>query len=292
MWVAKSGGDFTSVKAALDSITDNSSSKPYLVKIAPGVYTEPGGIALKDHVDIEGSGRHATTITCACGPTAATMRATTFGALHAEIRDLTVSNSGGNPLSTAIEIAGIEPDTLVFRDIAAEANGATTSNTAISIGNASPTLVDVIARATATGSATATGVFIDVATPVISGLTAIAESPGTARAVRALEATVHLDGGILTATGGNATGVQSSLSVLRGSDLTVTASGTTEGRGVNAAQSNVLITDSRIEGNSLSVNGTAGSNVHLSTTVLVGSTAGGVTCNDVMGGTLNSFVCA
>jgi len=38
--VSSSGGDFTSVKAACDSITDASATKTYIIKVGPGVYTE------------------------------------------------------------------------------------------------------------------------------------------------------------------------------------------------------------------------------------------------------------
>lgn len=38
--VAKSGGDFDSIQDAVDSITDASSIKQYLIKISPGIYTE------------------------------------------------------------------------------------------------------------------------------------------------------------------------------------------------------------------------------------------------------------
>jgi hypothetical protein len=56
VWVAPSGGDFTTVTAALASITDASSTNPYVVRIAPGVYDEPSTVVLKNHVALVGSG--------------------------------------------------------------------------------------------------------------------------------------------------------------------------------------------------------------------------------------------
>ena len=55
--VAKSGGDYTSVQDALDNITA-SASNPYLIRVAPGVYT--GTVDLESYVDIEGSGEGVT----------------------------------------------------------------------------------------------------------------------------------------------------------------------------------------------------------------------------------------
>jgi hypothetical protein len=49
--VAVSGGDFTSIQAAINSISDASSSKPYVIRVAPGVFTED--VTLKDWVFIE-----------------------------------------------------------------------------------------------------------------------------------------------------------------------------------------------------------------------------------------------
>ena len=51
--VATSGADFTSIAAAAASISDASSTKPYVVLVAPGVYTEPL-IALPSYVSVVG----------------------------------------------------------------------------------------------------------------------------------------------------------------------------------------------------------------------------------------------
>lgn len=59
--VGKSGADFTSVKAAVDSITDASETNPYLVRIGPGTYEEDcGDIDLPGHIHLEGGGPETT----------------------------------------------------------------------------------------------------------------------------------------------------------------------------------------------------------------------------------------
>jgi hypothetical protein len=50
--VAKSGSTYTSIQTAINSISDASSTKPYVVLVAPGVYTE--SITIKDWVFIKG----------------------------------------------------------------------------------------------------------------------------------------------------------------------------------------------------------------------------------------------
>jgi hypothetical protein len=90
--VAKSGGDFATIQSALDSITDASATRRYLVWVAPGVYTER--VTMKQYVDIEGSNTTLTRITYGGTPTLNT--GTVVAAANAELRFLTIENTGGN----------------------------------------------------------------------------------------------------------------------------------------------------------------------------------------------------
>jgi hypothetical protein len=62
--VAKSGGDSTNPATAVDSIKDASATKPYLIKVMPGVYDIGNAmLQMKPYVDVEGSGNETSVIT-------------------------------------------------------------------------------------------------------------------------------------------------------------------------------------------------------------------------------------
>jgi hypothetical protein len=96
--VSPTGGDFTSIQVALDSITDAGADNPYLVWVGPGVYTEQ--VHMKPYVDIEGAGIDVTRISYH-GSTYAD-QGTVIGANHAELRSLTVENTGGSGVAVGI----------------------------------------------------------------------------------------------------------------------------------------------------------------------------------------------
>ncbi len=88
---------------AMAGITTNSANNPFLLKIEPGTYDLGNqSLVMKQFVDIEGSGQLSTTVTAA--GSAFTSSGTISGVSNAELRSLTVANTGGNTF--ALGIAG------------------------------------------------------------------------------------------------------------------------------------------------------------------------------------------
>jgi hypothetical protein len=119
--VAKSGGDFTSIQAAVDSISGASEETPYLVWVAPGLYEET--VTLKSYVHLQGAGRKATIISSAVTNSAAPpTQATVVLADETSLRDLTVMNEGTGAHNVAVLLTGTERQAQLT-DIDAEARG-------------------------------------------------------------------------------------------------------------------------------------------------------------------------
>lgn len=127
--VAQSGGDYTSVQAAIDSITDAAADNAYLVWVAPGVYVEQ--VTMKPYVHLQGAGQEATIITstvtnASFPPSQATLVLTRSTSL----RNLTLSNGGAGPHNTALLATAGTTRTLVA-DATARVQGKGSSNYAI-----------------------------------------------------------------------------------------------------------------------------------------------------------------
>ena len=145
--VAKSGGDFTSIQAALDNITASASNR-YLVWVAPGVYNEQ--VTMESYVDIRGAGELVTEIsyTGHVDPYSGTVE----GADNAELSYLTVINTGGAQHAVAIFNDTTSPR---LSHLTATASGGTTSNYGVyNYTGSTPSIQHV--DASATGEATAT----------------------------------------------------------------------------------------------------------------------------------------
>ena len=96
--VAKTGGNFSTITTALNSISGASDTNRYLIYVAPGVYNEQ--VTMKQYVDIQGSGELTTKITFA-GSATDTL-GTVIGANDAELRFLTVESTGGDVYAISI----------------------------------------------------------------------------------------------------------------------------------------------------------------------------------------------
>ena len=128
--VAKSGGDYTSVQAAINSITNAAADNAYLVWVAPGVYSET--VTMKPYVHLQGAGQEATVISSTASSSGnwPPAQATLLLASNASLRDLTVGNSGTGDHNTALLATGGMTRTLVA-DVTARALGNGVNNLAI-----------------------------------------------------------------------------------------------------------------------------------------------------------------
>ncbi len=156
--VAKSGGDFTSIQAALDSITDAGTDNRYLVWVAPGTYNER--VTMKPYVDIEGAGELVTKITYS-GSTALNT-GTVIGANDAELRHLTVENTGAAAYAIAIYNASASPR---LTQITLIVQGGTFNFGIYNYSSATPKLTNVIV--TATGGNYTYGMYNSSSSPVL-----------------------------------------------------------------------------------------------------------------------------
>ncbi len=122
--VATGGGDFTSVAAALASITDNSATNRYLVRVMPGVYTETELVTVKSYVHVQGAGPNATVITSArTGGSPGSAVATVDLLDNGRLTDITIRNTGTGTYGIALYSAQTSRAAVVD-NVVAEAIGA------------------------------------------------------------------------------------------------------------------------------------------------------------------------
>ena len=246
VWVADDNtGDYALLSTALAAITDATSSNPYVIKIAPGIYTETTSVMLKDYVDVEGSGQNITTINCACGNASNTALSATVSAgnIVAEIRHLTINNTGGgNDYSTGVWTEDVADGSFSMLHVTATASGSGSSYYGVYNESSSPSMNNV--TATATGGTYNYGVYNDSSSsPSMTDVTATGTG-GTSNnyGVFNIASSPSMNNVTATATGGtNNYGVYNlsfSLPSIRNSSIT----GTTNSIANNSSSAQVADT--------------------------------------------------
>ena len=288
--VAKSGGDFTSIQAALDSIIDPGPANRYLVWVGPGTYSEQ--VAMRPYVDIEGSGQGITIITSAGSGSAYT--GTLLGANDAELRFLTVENYGGNTEARAIYNNSVSPR---MTHVEVIAYGGTNNWGIVNDFSSSPMMVDVTAVAQGGNCATGAGNFNGSSPTMIN---VIATGSGSSENNRGVVNADYygyptwptMTNVVATASGaGTCHGVYNLRASMTMRNSTVVATGGTTNHGIysdtaGATQCTVLVHNSQITGSdSTVVNDSGNFNTYIGASLLDGGgvsiPSGSVTCAGV-----------
>lgn len=225
--VAKNGGHYNTISAALDSITDASNTNRYLVWIAPGVYTEK--VTMKSFVDLEGAGELTTKITYTASASPNT--GTVVGANNAELRFLTVENTGAQANAIAIYNSSASPR---LTHVTATATGATNANYAIRNESSSPIMSDMAISANASPSSY--GIYNAASSPTMTNITIVAsgatgQNVGVANFASSSATMTNVN---ITVSGGttNCSGVYNNSSSPIMTNVTATATAGTDCHGV------------------------------------------------------------
>jgi pectin methylesterase-like acyl-CoA thioesterase len=299
IWVAKSGGQFTSLSAALASITNNGAKQRYVIRVAPGNYTETAAVALKNYVDVEGSGQGVTTISCACGSdtspvtdgSSAVLQVTGPG-VHVSVRGVTVNNTGSSrSFSAGIWTGSTAPGDVRLDDVTATATGAT-NNRAISNTSSSPTMTNV--TATAAGGTVNNGIINISSVPTITNETVTAAGGTVNNGINNISSVPTITNATVTATATGATnyGVYNFSSSPTITNVTAAATAGTGNYGVYLAGGSALIRDSFLEGSTSSVLKSSGT-IRILNTVFNGNTSGvgAAACIGALTTQLNDYTC-
>lgn len=286
--VAKSGGDFTTITAALASITDSGYSKPYVIEVAPGTYTEPAGVELKDYVEIHGSGEDMTRVTCTCssavdpvtgaaGAAGAVFRS--VGAVTATVSDLDINSSSANTWNDGVDIinaGSINAASITLRNVTVTGQGATNS-VAVFVSHTRVTLDHVTAQGYSNNVAggTGAGLYLQDGAYVIVNDSTLRGAQG---AVRSTGAHVQASSLFLNNTFAWSSGVSNSFG------LSVVS--------LSAADSQIDVTDSELQGTTNSINAPAGISMDLLGGWLKSGVGGGGSfrCAGVANGLTNAML--
>ncbi|MEM9380085.1 MAG: hypothetical protein AAGB93_09080 [Planctomycetota bacterium] len=182
--VSAAGGDFTSVAAALDSITSASATNRFLVHVGPGVYEETQTSTVPSFVTLRGAGPNATVVRTSLGGASAGAGTTTV-VLETEgaIEDISIENDGASQNSFAISGTGLSRETRIANVVARCDGSAGIGHTAISVLESNVTVIDCVLSASGGSTVNAGFASIDsggiFAAPLLRGCEIDAEGAST-----------------------------------------------------------------------------------------------------------------
>jgi hypothetical protein len=211
-------------------------NNPYLIKLGPGIYDiGTSSLQLKQYVDVEGSGENTTIIT---GHIDSSTSGVVRGANNAEIRFLTVENTGGGSISVAFWNESLSLSAKIT-NVTASASGGTSSTIGVNNYLSSPTMTNVTASALAgLGGISTFGVVNSASDATMTNVTASA-SGGTSSTIgvnNVYSSAPTMTNVTASASGGtNNYGVNNSSTVAAMTNVAASASGGTTSTGVNNA---------------------------------------------------------
>ncbi|OGQ09976.1 MAG: hypothetical protein A3G39_09360 [Deltaproteobacteria bacterium RIFCSPLOWO2_12_FULL_43_16] len=249
--VAQSGGNYTDPVTAMNNLSawcgTPSATNPCLLKIMPGVYNiGANSLQMQNYVDIEGSGEDVTKIT---GNAGTIYTAVVNGASNAEIRFLTVENTGAaneicaiynvNPSAkitnvTVITTGGAASNScgvwndasVTMTNVTVSATGGINTNRGV-VNQATVIMTNVIITATGGGFQNI-GVLNSFSTVTMTNATVNVSGSGAIEYIGVLNmgnSNVTIMNSTITATGGVSKGVSNNASFATITNSTITASG-------------------------------------------------------------------
>jgi hypothetical protein len=199
----------TALRSALAGITDASATKPYLVKVEPGIYdigsSDDVGytdLTLPPFVHLEGSGEGATIIQGSVD-TGDTGTGVLNLSSNTEVRFLTIKNDGEGVNSNTEAIHADTVSDFVLNHVTATAEASTTLLTVIGIETSTGKLANVTVAGDGTGASQSDGMTLTDSTVTIvdSDLTG-ADADTTNRALTMTNSTISVYSSRLSGAGG------------------------------------------------------------------------------------------
>lgn len=179
--VAKSGGHYTTITEAMNSINPSSTSR-YLIWVMPGIYEEQ--VTVKTYVHVKGAGINTTQIrSTASGSHNTTTSATVILPANSQLSDLTVENAAITQDGVALHISTGNASTVVTNVRARAVGVGGDRHDAIYLNSGTAYLIQVYGEATG-GTIGNWAVFTNAASPIIDSTTLIASGNASANALR------------------------------------------------------------------------------------------------------------